>query len=489
MDSLIAVLAIADATDTDAGAIDRIRDLERLKAAAAATQARLSAELLDRAEEAHAARRAAGVEDHSRDPHDPHDPHGSRAATRSVAAQIALARRESPHRGRELLTLARLLATDLPHLRRLVEDGQLSEHRAHVIATQLRDLPPAQRREADTRLAGPDADLPPTLSDGLSGAPGVTAMGTAECRDAARRLALRLDPDGCGARRARARTRRRITSRVAPDDMTTLSAFLGDLEAHTVMTSLRAGADAEIAARTARTARTARSRNNPGHVNGHGMVERDTRTREQVIADLFVARLTGQVAADATPVAVQLVVPAEVLLGDDDSPAHVPGLGPLPAPVARRMVHASPEVRTTIRRLYTHAGALVAMDSTARTVTGALRTYIALRDAARCRTPYCDAPIRHIDHITPAAAGGPTTASNTQGLCAACNHTKEAWGWRHHARQDSPLEPHTVQTTTPTGHTHTSRAPDLPTPLNPMPPPTSHHIDLRWDTPIHLDVA
>ncbi|GAA1906707.1 HNH endonuclease signature motif containing protein [Nocardioides lentus] len=488
MDSLIAVLAIAGATETDAGAIDRIRDLERLKAAAAAAQARLSAELHERAEEAHAARRAAGVEDHSRDPH---DPHGSRAATRSVAAQIALARRESPHRGRELLTLARLLATDLPHLRRLVEDGQLSEHRAHVIATQLRDLPPARRREADTRLAGPDADLPPTHT----GTPGLTGMGTAECRDAARRLALRLDPDGCAARRARARTRRRITTRVAPDDMTTLSAFLGDLEAHTVMTSLRAGADAEIAARTARTAR---SRNNPGHVNGHGTVERDTRTREQVIADLFVARLTGQVAADATPVAVQLVVPAEVLLGDDDSPAHVPGLGPLPAAVARRMVHASPEVRSTIRRLYSHAGALVAMDSTARTVTGALRTYIALRDAGRCRTPYFDAPVRHIDHITPAAAGGSTTASNTQGLCAACNHTKEAWGWRHHARQDSPLEPHTVQTTTPTGHTHTSRAPDLPTPLNPMPPPdpvtpttptTGHRVDYCWDTPIHLEAA
>ena len=47
-------------------------------------------------------------------------------------------------------------------------------------------------------------------------------------------------------------------------------------------------------------------------------LRQNSAVHEQVIADLFVARLTGQVAADATPVAVQLVVPAEVLLGDDD---------------------------------------------------------------------------------------------------------------------------------------------------------------------------
>ena len=83
-----------------------------------------------------------------------------------------------------------------------------------------------------------------------------------------------------------------------------------------------------------------------------------------------------------------------------------------------------------LRRLYTSpsTGQLVAMDSRRRRFTGQLRRFVILRDQ-HCRTPWCNAPIRHLDHPRPAHAGGPTTTANAQGLCEACNYAKEAPGW------------------------------------------------------------
>jgi len=58
-------------------------------------------------------------------------------------------------------------------------------------------------------------------------------------------------------------------------------------------------------------------------------------------------------------------------------------------------------VRAQIRRIFTYpdTGDLIGMDSRARTYPGLLAHPIRLRDHA-CRTPCCDAPIKHTDHIT-----------------------------------------------------------------------------------------
>ena len=77
------------------------------------------------------------------------------------------------------------------------------------------------------------------------------------------------------------------------------------------------------------------------------------------------------------------------------------------------------------------------MDSRARIFPPGLRRYIQARDDT-CRTPYCDAPIRHLDHIVPWHDGGETTAANGAGLCEACNHTKETPGWTRPPRDRSP---------------------------------------------------
>jgi hypothetical protein len=172
----------------------------------------------------------------------------------------------------------------------------------------------------------------------------------------------------------------------------------------------------------------------------------------------MVERVTGRATAEGVAVEVQLVMTDAALLGGDHTPAVVDGYGPVPAPLARRWLRDT-AAAVWLRRLYTSpdAGALVAMDSTRRTFTGNLRRFIRVRDGL-CRTPWCGAPIRHVDHPHRAADGGGTSVRNSQGLCEACNQAKDALGWRARAGTDG-----TVETTTPTGHRYVSRVPPGPT--------------------------
>jgi hypothetical protein len=227
------------------------------------------------------------------------------------------------------------------------------------------------------------------------------------------------------------------------------------------------------------------------------------RGRRQLMADTLVQRHTGTGtgtgtgAGAGTGIEVQVVITDRALLAGDHEPAHLPGYGPVPAALVRAWltdtdngVSTSSTTRdrsttrdgsttrdrsTTrdvwLRRLYTHprTGELVAMDSRRRLFTGNLRRLLVTRDLGTCRTPWCDSPIRHVDHVI-AHHEGATSATNGQGLCVACNHAKQAPGWRALPRP-GPHGRHTVQTTTPTGHTYTSGAPPLPG--APEPPPRS----------------
>jgi 5-methylcytosine-specific restriction endonuclease McrA len=170
------------------------------------------------------------------------------------------------------------------------------------------------------------------------------------------------------------------------------------------------------------------------------------------------------------------------LLQGDSEPARIPGYGVVPAAWARDLLtggqgdqgpvqptvagsatgqkDAVKELKIWVRRLYTapNTGDLVAMDSRRRLFPAPLRRFIQIRDDT-CRTSYCDAPIRHHDHIIPWHNNGPTTLANGAGLCEACNHTKELPGWK---TQPRPGPRHTIELTTPTGHTYHSTAPPLP---------------------------
>jgi 5-methylcytosine-specific restriction endonuclease McrA len=165
------------------------------------------------------------------------------------------------------------------------------------------------------------------------------------------------------------------------------------------------------------------------------------------------------------PLMIHVVVPDSVHLGDRDGVAHVDGYGPVPGDLLREWIatHAEQGVQDWVRRLYRRPGTgeLVAMDQKGRRFEGRLAEFLRLRDR-RCRNPWCNAPIRHLDHARDHAKGGRTTAANGEGLCEACNHAKQGDGWS--AR---PLEApvHTIEIVTPTGHRYRTTAPSNGPPL------------------------
>ena len=172
------------------------------------------------------------------------------------------------------------------------------------------------------------------------------------------------------------------------------------------------------------------------------------------------SRLSSTTGEGSSGVQLNLVMTDTALFGLDDEPAHLDGYGPIPAELAREIVVGACGRADAIwvRRLYTspETGQLVASDARSRLFPRRLSRFVRLRDRT-CRTPWCDAPIRHTDHATAHHAGGPTSLTNAQGLCEACNHAKQATGWR--ARPTSGTAPPGIETTTPTGHTYA-----LPTP-------------------------
>jgi len=76
-------------------------------------------------------------------------------------------------------------------------------------------------------------------------------------------------------------------------------------------------------------------------------------TRDQIMADTVVERITGQTTAADVNIELQLMMPLDSLINPDDPKAAViPGYGPLPAELARDIL-ASSKGRLWWRQLYT----------------------------------------------------------------------------------------------------------------------------------------
>jgi hypothetical protein len=161
-------------------------------------------------------------------------------------------------------------------------------------------------------------------------------------------------------------------------------------------------------------------------------------------------------------VEINLVMSDRSLLGLDEEPGEVEGYGPIPAEIARSLA-LDGEAKAWLRRLYTAPGSgqLIAMESHRRLFQRGQARFSRVRDR-RCRTPYCGAPIRQIDHVKPSGNGGATRVDNAQGYCQACNLAKQAPGWITTVTNKGLSGAHEVLITTPTGHQYRSRAPDPP---------------------------
>ncbi|OLL70978.1 hypothetical protein Ae168Ps1_5481c [Pseudonocardia sp. Ae168_Ps1] len=325
---------------------------------------------------------------------------------RGVVAQVGLACRVSPTEARRRVSVARDLHDGLDHVRGLFGAGELSAAKVAAVVSACSDLDRAERAAVDVRLAGHD----------------LTRLGIRRLQDLARRFAAEVVPEKFLARVESARAERRVTLRPAPDAMTFLTAYLPVEQGVACLVALNK-AFTEVSV-------------NPAPL---------TRTRGQVMADTLVERLTGQAMATDVDAEVQVVVPIEALLDPDSPlPAEIPGHGPVPAELL-----ATSEGRKTLRRLITSDGVVIGGDSRQRTFTGLLARLVRARAGNRCTEPYCDAPVRHIDHIRRDAEGGATDLDNGRGVCEFHNHVREQAGWRVARGPDGR-----VRTTTPTGHTY-----------------------------------
>ena len=481
-------LAANAATATDvllAGLIDQIRLLEEVKASASAAQARAAA-LFDAV--TRSAQAAAGMR--------------SERLGKGVGAQVGLARRESPHRGTRLLGLARILTREMPHTLHALTLGVISEWRATLLVRETACLSLEDRQKVDEQVAGNLAEL--------------EQLGDRQLIARIKTVSYALDPHSVVNRASKAASERFVSCRPAPDTMTYVTALLPVAQGVGVYAALTREAD---------------------RLRATG----DARSKGQIMADTFVERTTGKVRAEDARVEVQLIMTDQTLLGGSSEPAVLAGYGVVPAQLARDLVRGpdknqvnepekdlesgsnfgqpgsftigqnthpdigagasarsgagaragvgwgsppappprpDPRTEVWIRRLYTapDTGALVGMDSRARLVPKGLVRFIAARDQV-CRMPWCGAPIRHYDHITPVREGGLTSADNIQGLCEACNQAKEAPGWTMTTEPAVPrlnvaaegrsataarTRTHTVQLRTPTGHTYRSSAPPAP---------------------------
>jgi hypothetical protein len=401
-------LAVIDTDADEATLVECIAELEHFKSVAAAGQARLTAALDQK-------RRAREAEE------------GVPVAKRGkgLASEIALARHDSPNRGGRHLGFARALVHEMPHTLAALEAGALSEWRATLIVRESACLSVEDRGKLDVQMCADQSEL--------------EGKGDKRIEADAKSIAYKLDPQAVVDRAVRTERERNVTVRPAPDNMAYLTILLPMIQGVSAYAALKRAADTTF----------------------------DGRGRGQVMADTAFERITGHPADAAVPVAVDFVITDETLFGGDTTPARVPGYGPIPAAIACRLARnaiTDKRSKATLRRLYRHpsSGALVAMESRARLFPKALAQFIAFRDDT-CRTPYCDAPIRHTDHARPHATGGETSDINGVGACEACNYAKEAPGWRVTTGRAGDGT-HTSEVITPTGTRHRSKAPPLPGP-------------------------
>ncbi len=324
----LTLLADGPSTSADPARVDQITLLERIKAAAAAAQHTVLVAFARSQVDTHTAQIAAGR---------------LRPDTlgRGVGDQIGLACRVSPTAGSRRLGVARALHAELPTCRGLLAAGRISEHLAEIVVSQTRHLDPELRRLVDKQLA----------------AQGIENLNPRQAEALAKTLAYQADPAAYVARGRTARKDRGVSVRPAPDTMTLLTGYLPVEQGVAAWAALRTRADELRAAG-------------------------DPRTRQQLMADLMVERLTGQAAATDVPVEVGIVMPIDQLLDPEHAgSAQIVGHGPVPGPIAADIL-ATSRGRRWWRRLFTRpaGGPLVGGDPRRRCFDGFLAHLIRVGD-------------------------------------------------------------------------------------------------------------
>jgi|GEM_PF-1548421 len=417
---------------------------------------------------------------------------------RGVSRAIAMATRTTPHRGARLLATAKALTTEMPHTFVGLRDGRISPYHAQIIVNEGRKLPTSQRRSLfDKRLSGDISEI--------------ETLGPRSLRRRAQALVDELHPASAAERFAEeSKASCYVDLEELGHGMSRLTATMPTPHAAYIYSVLEASAgNLPAGAHDPATGKNLLPRGQAmaqalfrqfasdtvGAAVGNGCAVDGSAAQGDggAIADadgVYAAAGDTAIAVGSTraagrttgnlgvvPVTIDLVISDRALLGNGEEPATVlsggasRNCGPIPAAVARVLIanglaaQSSEQPLVWLRKLYANdRGALVATSSRQRFHPDGLATMLRLRDQGICRTPWCDAPIRHSDHITPWSQGGATTFDNSAGQCVRCNQSKDAPGWNAQTTAKDVDERHQISYREPTGEEVRSVAPKLPKP-------------------------
>ncbi len=385
-DLLSDVSPMAQWSDSDLAEL--VGQLERVNNAAQAIQADVMSEVARRAG------RADRREEERRGR--PLMPHESRSEYVADEIAVMLATTKVDAARRYGLALS---ASDHPAVLVRWRGGALSARKVQVICDGLIDVSnPAAAALAEQASSYAETHTAPELRRWLA------------------RRVIAADPGMAEIRRARAVADRRVTVTPLPDGVSELYALLPSVLARQVYDSVNTLAQAA----------------------GHD----DIRTMDQRRADALIDLVVGR--AEPPQVTIQVVVPADTLIGESAEPADVAGVGPVTSAEALGLADGT-DRDITFRRMLADpdTGYLVDIAERQYRPSAALDRAVRARDRV-CRFPGCSRPATRrqgtdLDHTTPWPRGQ-TTASNLAVLCRHHHLLKHSPGWTAQLHPDGVME-------------------------------------------------
>ena len=339
--------------------------------------------------------------------------------------EVSAATRWSPNTTSHRLHLAHTLTTQFPETLALMDTGRISWPQAIALVEITTGLEPALARAAQARVL-----------------PRMPQQTVAATRKALHRAVLALDAEAAHTRHLHETARRRVTLYPEPDGMATLALYAPAQAGAAVLAAL--------------------------DMHAKPRAQGDTRSLDQRRADTLTHLVLSSVGvgvppggtAQATPqipALVHVVVGLDTLLGANDEPADLRGIGPITAGQARALAYGRD---ATWRRLLTAPdGTLLHTDPHTYRPTAPVDRYVRARDR-HCTFPGCAMPAARcdLDHITPynhqrPENGGTTVPENLHALCRRHHRLKTAGLWTvQRASQGETVWD------TPTGHRYATRA-------------------------------
>ena len=330
-------------------------------------------------------------------------------AQTEVAAALRLTRRAA--------VIETGLAADLtrrrPEVLESLRNGDIDLRRARVIVSNVSHL----EDEAADEVVASILPVAPRLTTGQLAA-------------RIQRLAIEIDPESAQKRRREGVMQRRVVTESRPDGIGNI--FGLDLPVEGVSAAAR-------------------------HINdlARRLKKSDeTRTMDQLRADVFLDLLTGVRHSGSSMGSVNLKIDLTTLAGLDRHTAELAGIGPITAEIAQNIAVEQTNGKWTWT--VTHNGRPVATGTTRRRPDTGQETLVRAFHPT-CVFPGCRMPAEEsdIDHRRRWSDGGKTEIGNLEPLCRFHHIVKENSPW-----EVEPLPDQDLLWTSPLGHTYTTSGRD-----------------------------